>query len=273
MDTRTIALSGELGSGKSSVAERLAAALGARKVSTGEAQRRIARERGISTLELNRLAETDPTIDEEIDSVFRSLASEAGPLVVDSRLAWHFLPSAAKVHLVVDPAAGAARVLNREGAQAERYRSVDEALAKIADRADSERHRFQVVYRVDIFRLANYDLVIDTTQASPDEVTLRVLDHLAGRQDGTGPALLLAPMRVETPDGPGVEAADAGGEAALEKAGRNGLSRLPRLMVAYRRPNFYVVGGRHRLDAARRLGLTLVPAVLVAEEEPPLSVR
>lgn len=272
MDTRTIALSGELGSGKSSVAERLAAALGARKVSTGEAQRRIARQRGISTLELNRLAESDPTIDEEIDSVFRSLALEAGPLVVDSRLAWHFLPSAVKVHLVVDPAAGAARVLNREGAQAERYRSVDEALTKIADRADSERHRFRVVYGVDIFRLANYELVIDTTQASPDEVTSRVLDHLSGPRNGAGPALLLAPMRVETPNGPGFEVANGGG-AALDEAGRDGLSRLPRLMVAYRRPDFYVVGGRQRLDAARRLGLTLVPAALVAEEELPLSVR
>ena len=54
-------------------------ALGARRVSTGEAQRQIAAQRGISTLELNRLAETDPTIDEEIDSVFRSWPAPPNP--------------------------------------------------------------------------------------------------------------------------------------------------------------------------------------------------
>lgn len=270
-ETRIIALSGELGSGKSSVAERLAAALGARRVSTGEAQRQIARQRGVTTLELNRLAETDPTIDEEIDSVFRSLAASDESLVVDSRLAWHFLPAAFKLHLLVDPAEAAARVFGRKGAEAEQYHSVDEALAKIVARAESERHRFLEVYGVDIFALANYDLVIDTSQASPDEVAERVLERLAGPgRDGPGPDLLLAPRRVvvaATPRGPA--AGDAG--AGLAGEVRHGSSRLAPITVDYRRPSFVVVDGRRRLEAARLAGLTLVPAVLQAEEVPPIG--
>jgi CMP/dCMP kinase len=261
MDTRTIALSGEVGSGKSSVAERLVAALGARRESTGEAQRHIAEQRGVSTLELNRMAETDPTIDEEIDSVFRSLASVAGPLVVDSRLAWHFLPASLKVHLVVDPAEAAARVLRRDGTPAERYASVAEARASITDRAESERHRFVEVYGVDIFHLANYDLVIDTTQASAEEVAVRVVDHLAGPPEGRL-TLLLAPSRVE-PTGPAAVSDDLVAEVR-----RHGFANLPPIAVAYGRPTFVVMDGRQRLEAARRAGLDLVPAVLALEEEP-----
>jgi CMP/dCMP kinase len=272
--SRAIALSGELGSGKSAVSEHLATALGARRVSTGEAQRLIAEHRGISTLDLNRLAEADPTIDEEIDSVFRSLASVHEPLVVDSRLAWHFLPEAFKVHLVVDPVEAASRVLRRPGPQTtEHYRSLEEALARMEDRVESERRRFQVVYGIDIFRLANYDLVVDTTQVSPAGVADQVLAGLAGDQAVVSrPALLLDPCRVTaaTDDSGGD---DAPGPVEVEdlvaEIGRYGFTRLPPIAVAYRRPSFSVVDGGRRLLAAQRCDLPLVPAVLVAPDGEP----
>jgi predicted cytidylate kinase len=254
---RTVALSGELGSGKSSVSTLLADALGARRVSTGEAQRQIAAQRGISTLELNRLSETDPTIDEEIDSVFRSLASVSEPLVVDSRLAWHFLPHSFKVHLVVDPEEGARRVLGRTDASAERYSSLPEALEKIADRVDSERRRFRSIYGIDIFDLHNYDLVIDTSQASPEQVTVGILDHLAPRVPGAGgPALLLAPRRVVSTR---TEGAGAGADPTPGAPADGGPAALT---VVYRRPVFEVVAGASLLQAALDEGRPLVPAVL-----------
>ncbi len=270
MDNTTIALSGDLGSGKSSVAGLLVDALGARRVSTGEAQRQIAAQRGISTLELNRLAETDPTIDEEIDSVFRSLAEHTKPLVVDSRLAWHFLPGAVKVHLVVDPEVAASRVLHRAAARAERYASMAEALARIADRADSERRRFEAIYGVDIFRLSNYDLVVDTTRAGPDEVAQAVLESLGGLPVHSGPSILLDPLRADGGNASSTEEGDDAGRLA-EDVRRHGLLRLEPVVVVYRRPTFTVVDGWRGLAAARRLGLTLVPAVLETEEGPAIS--
>lgn len=258
---RIIALSGELGSGKSSVAARLESALGARVVSTGAAQRQIAQQRGISTLELNRLAESDPTIDEEIDSVFRSLAGSPEELVVDSRLAWHFLPLSFKVHLVVDPVVGARRILDRPGAAAEAYADLPQALAQMTQRVESERRRFVDLYGVDIFRLRNYDLVVDTTQAPPEEVAAGILDALgtAGARDGgvpAGPSLLLAPRRVYPGD-----TADPG-----TPAGDGAASARP-LAVAYRRPRFSVLEGEERLRTALVAGARLVPAVLVVEHD------
>jgi predicted cytidylate kinase len=300
MADQVVALSGELGSGKSEVSARLARALGARRVSTGEAQRTIARQRGISTLELNRAAERDRTIDDEIDGVFRSLDATQDPLVVDSRLAWHFLPRSYKVHLVVDPRVGASRVLHRTGGDAEHYESLDDALDGIARRVESERHRFQELYGVDIFRLANYDLVVDTTRATPDEVTDAVLDRCRGEHDvSTRPFLLLSPGRVAIAGGAGSgpaprhdgqsaahdgdgtegdgtteagtgtdEADDEDDERALEHEVRvYGISRLAPIVVAYRRPEFSLVRGLRRLRVADRCGLAFVPAILASGGE------
>ena len=262
MAQRTIALSGELGSGKSSVAERLAATLGARRISTGAAQRQIAEQRGISTLELNRLAETDPGIDAEIDSVFRTLASAREALVVDSQLAWHFLPDAYKVHLVVDPEEGARRVLGRRGSAAEHYATVDEALERTADRAESEQRRFLDLYGVDIFRLRNYDLVVDTSEAPPDDVAAGILDAMAGRVGGfTPPVLLVAPSRVVPPDGSD-GSVPAPGPAP---GGRAATARAP-WRLGYLRPRFYDLGdGAGPLHAGGDPG-SLAPAELVVED-------
>jgi len=81
-----IAVAGPIGVGKSTVARALAARLGYRYLSAGEAFREMARRRGLSVLELNRLAEQDPDLDREVDRMQAELA-RAGSCVVESRLA------------------------------------------------------------------------------------------------------------------------------------------------------------------------------------------
>jgi len=56
---RSIVINGDLGSGKTAVAIDLARRLGLRRVSTGDLHREIARERRLTTLQLNRQAEDD----------------------------------------------------------------------------------------------------------------------------------------------------------------------------------------------------------------------
>ena len=99
--TMIITISGRPGSGKSTVARLLARRLRFDHVSAGDFMRDMAAERGISVLELSRIAEHDDAIDREIDERSRRLGEERDRFVIDARLAWHFIPDAFKVFLDV----------------------------------------------------------------------------------------------------------------------------------------------------------------------------
>ena len=68
-----ISITGDLGSGKSTVSKILKERLNYEYIYTGKIQREIADKYKMTTLELNKYAETHPEIDEQIDAVFKSL--------------------------------------------------------------------------------------------------------------------------------------------------------------------------------------------------------
>ena len=101
-----VTLSGDIGGGKSSVARILTEALGFQLISAGGLQREIAASMGLTTLQLNELSADDRSVDDKIDSRTQWLGENSDRIIVDSRLAWHFIPGAYKVFLSVDPAIG-----------------------------------------------------------------------------------------------------------------------------------------------------------------------
>lgn len=167
-----VTISGDLGSGKSVLTDALCAHWQAERYSTGTVQRQLAAEMGISTLELNRLAETDKTIDDKIDGVFAALAETGKNLIVDSRMAWHFLPRAFKIKLEVNPIAAAERIIADTGRSSEGYKDFTATLQGLKDRKASERERFLKYYKADIENPDNYDLVIETTDVTPEAICI-----------------------------------------------------------------------------------------------------
>ena len=103
-----ITITGEVGSGKSTVGRMLATWLAYEHISTGTIQRRFAAERGCTPLELNEASMRDGKIDEVIDSYLRGLNQSGNRLVLDSRLAWHFVERAFDVFSTSIPARGLA---------------------------------------------------------------------------------------------------------------------------------------------------------------------
>ncbi len=175
---KLITLSGMLGSGKSTIAKELTKRLGFCYYATGNAQREIAQSRGLTTLELNRLAQTDPSIDKQIDSVFKTRSYKNEHYIVDSRLAFFFLPDSMKIKFNIDPKEAGRRVFHdQERTGEKKYETEAEATEALLERRHLERERFLKKYHVDIDNDENFDLVIDTTDKTPTEVCDRIISH------------------------------------------------------------------------------------------------
>lgn len=179
-----ITLTGDLGSGKSTVSRILCEHTGFEYVSTGQVQRQLARELGLDTLEMNRLADTDPSIDKRIDGIFVALGQDPKGYVVDSRMAWFFLPDSFKVFLKTDVHVAVQRILDDPERDSEHYFSPEEAAQKILARKESENARFLAKYGADCSDLNNFDLVIDTAHRSQAVVADLIFKGWQARNNG-----------------------------------------------------------------------------------------
>ncbi len=175
-----ITISGVPGSGKSSVAKLLALKLGLRHYSTGDFMRLIAEERGITLLELSKIAERDKSIDKELDAYSMKLGEKEDNFVLDARLGFHFIPRSVKVFLGVLPEEAANRIFNspKHKLQEKENKNYETTLRNIRKRMESERKRYISLYGVDYGDKRNYDLVINTDEKSIDMVCDEVVSFI-----------------------------------------------------------------------------------------------
>ena len=167
--TKIISITGDLGSGKSTVSDILCKRLNYEYVYTGKIQREIANRYNMTTLELNKYSETHPEIDDEIDSTFKSL-NELANLIIDSRMAWFFVPKSFKVFLKTNLIISATRISNDRQRNNEKYLSNEDAVSKIIARKASENKRYMELYGVNCANLFNFNLIIDTSFTPPEKV-------------------------------------------------------------------------------------------------------
>jgi len=208
-----ISITGDIGSGKSAVGRLLREELGLPGYSTGFLQRKIAERYGMTTLELNHYSETHPEIDDEIDSASIELGKKDESFLIDSRIAWHFIPHSFKVYLAVATAVAVERILGDRTRTSESYEDATVAHEKIVRRRRSEVERFRKTYGIDLSDLGNYDLVVDTSDSPPEEVAAVISESFrafsAGRSPGARaylPPSLLVPRIGETDQGSGLRA-------------------------------------------------------------------
>ncbi|MEK7509801.1 MAG: cytidylate kinase family protein [Patescibacteria group bacterium] len=178
MKKHIITIAGLPGSGKSSTANGVAKILGYERFSSGDYWRQIAQEKGVSVEELNVMAETDPSIDHLIDDAVRR-SGEKENLVIDSRLAFHWIPDSFKVFLKIDPKTAAERAfahMQESGRVSQSATSVQEAYEKALARIKSENLRYKELYGVSYLDESQYDLVVDTTKDDLEGVTRTVAE-------------------------------------------------------------------------------------------------
>ncbi|MBX3286574.1 MAG: cytidylate kinase family protein [Actinobacteria bacterium] len=172
-----VTLSGLPGSGTSTVARMVAAALGLDHLDGGTVFRAAAAERGLSLADFAALAEADDAIDRALDDRLTERA-RAGDVLLESRLAGWLATraelAALRIWIACDEDERARRVAGREGHDAL------VALEHNRDRERSERARYLGYYGIDLTDLSIYDLVLDSTSAGPDELVEAITGHAAG---------------------------------------------------------------------------------------------
>ena len=173
-----ITISGLPGSGKTTVARRVAETLRLEHVYAGNIFREQARAHGLSLEEYLRRAEEDSSIDRQLDARMRERA-RGGNAVLEGRLAAFMAEQAGvpalRVFLDASEEVRAERIFGREGGAAEQRRREMQA------REESDRRRYLGIYGVDYHDHARYDLVMDTEGRSPAEIADAIVAHARAR--------------------------------------------------------------------------------------------
>jgi cytidylate kinase len=181
-----ITIGGNVGAGKTTLASKLAVALNYQQLYVGGIFREMAAEKNLSIEQFYSQLKEDPAIEQGVDQRQAAMMREQDNLIVQGRIAWYFAKSSPfkvfNILLNVDPSTGA----HRSGERKENIgRSVDEMAIVTAEREKMERERYKILYGIeDHLDPANYNLVIDTSTLSEQEVFQKALDAIQARLQG-----------------------------------------------------------------------------------------
>jgi predicted cytidylate kinase len=174
-----ITISGPPGSGKTTVCKLVADHLHLEVVVSGNIFRQMAKESSMSLADFGKKCEADPETDKRLDQRMVEIAQHKDDIVLEGRLTAHMLTRngipALRVLMDADRDVRAARVAEREGGTPEQRRQ------EINAREDCEAKRYRTFYDIDIGDRKVYDLIIDTTYLTPEQVAERIIKAAEGK--------------------------------------------------------------------------------------------
>jgi len=171
----TITISGLPGSGKTTVAKFLEKKLGLKYVYSGDIFRKMAEKHNMSLEEFGKYCEKNKDIDEQLD---RNQLKELnkGNVIVEGRISgWlahrNQIPSI-KIFLEADLDTRISRIVNREMGEFKKRKK------EILNREKSETIRYKNYYDINLNDTSIYDLVINTSDKTPDEIVNIILQKM-----------------------------------------------------------------------------------------------
>ena len=170
-----ITISGNPGSGKSTVAKLLEEKLNIKYIYSGMIFRELAKEYKMSLEEFGKYCEEHKNIDVELDNRQLEILKK-GDVILEGRLAgWlaykNKIP-AFKVSIIADLDIRVKRVVNREKGDIKKRKK------EIIERERSESARYKKYYNIDLKDNSIYDLVIDSGDKTPEEIVDVILKKM-----------------------------------------------------------------------------------------------
>lgn len=178
MKRKIITLAGDLASGKGTVSALLSEELQYEIYKNGDYVRKLAKEKGLSITSYNEYLKDHPEIDREIENSAAKYAENHDKLIVDARLGWYAIPDSFKVYMKVDIDTAVQRAFGDDNRKdTESFETKEEHKADIIRRFKLENERFFQLYGVRKDDMSNYDLVVDTTKLTPEQVKNIIKDE------------------------------------------------------------------------------------------------
>jgi predicted cytidylate kinase len=169
-----ITISGTPGSGKSTVASLLDKKLDLRYVYSGMIFRETAEKYKMSLEDFGKFCEENSDVDKELDEKQVEILKQ-GDVLLEGRLsgwlAYKNKIPAFKVFIDADIDTRASRIVNREKGDIEKRKK------EIIERARSEKARYKKYYDIDLDDTSIYDLVIDSSNKTPEEIVEEIVSN------------------------------------------------------------------------------------------------
>lgn len=165
-------------SGKWTVSKLLAKELGYEIISIWDMKRKLAAEMWINIIEFNKMWD-DPDKSAEFDLKYEEYQKSlklTDNIILDSRLGFYAQPKAFKILLDVDEEVAWERIFKAER-DTDKHATKKHAVAEVKERNSSDKARYQKLYNVDLWNPNNYNLVIDTSERTPEEVLQIILNE------------------------------------------------------------------------------------------------
>ena len=165
-------------SGKWTVSKLLAEKLNYEIVSIWDMKRKLAAEMWINIIEFNKMWD-DPEKSAEFDLKYEEYQQNlklSDNIILDSRLWFYAQPKAFKILLDVDEEVAWERIFKAER-DTDKHATKKHAVDEVKERNSSDEARYMKLYKVDLWNPNNYNLVIDTSERTPEEVLQIILDE------------------------------------------------------------------------------------------------
>lgn len=177
MKKNIISLAGDLASGKGTVSKILMQKLNYGVYRNGEYFRSLAKKMNMTVTEFNKYVVEHPEIDKKIEKSAAEYAKDHNNFIIDARLGWYAVPESFKVYLTVDINEAAKRAFYDENRKdTENLATIEEQKKDMIERSRIENERYWEIYHVRKDDMKNYDLVIDTSKITPEEVADKIIE-------------------------------------------------------------------------------------------------
>ena len=141
----------------------------------GDYFRKLAKDMGMDVTSFNIYVKEHPEIDRKIENSAAEYAKTHEKFIIDARLGWYAVPESFKVYLKVDIDIAAKRAYEDENRKdSENFKTLEEQKQDMKKRYELENERYWKLYKIRKEDESNYDLVIDTSNLTPEEVADKI---------------------------------------------------------------------------------------------------